>query len=91
MEGQESVSRTQQAVPRLLSSCFFLLASTIGVLGTPMHPANAISGGGKDYAEAKISGKDFSGGDYSSKDFSGVRESEKAPGSCRPQCVPPPL
>jgi hypothetical protein len=38
----------------------------------PVGPAYAISGGGKDYAEAKISGQNFNAGDYSGKDFSGV-------------------
>ncbi|KAH8070217.1 hypothetical protein JL720_11771 [Aureococcus anophagefferens] len=34
-------------------------------------PASAVSGGGKDYAEATIKGQDFSGKTFNNKDFSG--------------------
>jgi uncharacterized protein YjbI with pentapeptide repeats len=34
-------------------------------------PALAVSGGGKDYAEATIKGQDFSGKTFNNKDFSG--------------------
>ncbi len=57
------------ALHRLLSMAPVLL---LGPLASGSSPALAISGGGLDYAEAKIADQDFSGKDLSKKDFSGA-------------------
>ena len=46
-------------------------SASLAVLA-PVDAARAISGGGKDYAEADIKGADFSGQNLNSKDFSGA-------------------
>lgn len=56
------------SIRRLLSFAPILLLGPF--LDVPT--AHAISGGGKDYAEAKITDQDFSGKDLSKKDFSGA-------------------
>lgn len=54
---------------RLVSS---MVAISVAAGGPLQEAANAISGGGKDYATQKLSGN-FHGGDYSNKDFSGCQ------------------
>jgi hypothetical protein len=64
----------RMALPKPVQAASKLLAlSVLGValLGGPLE-VRAISGGGKDFAEAKIEGQDFHGKDYSGKDFSGA-------------------
>lgn len=57
---------------RLLSFAPALLLGPLLPAALDVPSAHAISGGGKDYAEAKIADQDFSGKDYSNKDFSGA-------------------
>ena len=49
-----------------------LVGGAASVLVGGLAPAVAISGGGKDYAEADLRGADFSGQTLNSKDFSGA-------------------
>lgn len=49
-----------------------LAASFLVLLSSAALPANAVSGGGKDYANLDITGQDFANQNYRGKDFSQV-------------------
>ena len=57
---------------RLLSFAPALLLGPLLPAALDVPSAHAISGGGKDYAEAKIADQDFSGQNLVEKDFSGA-------------------
>lgn len=67
-----STSAFLSPLRRLLSFAPALVLGPLLPAALDVPSAHAISGGGKDYAEAKIADQDFSGKDYSNKDFSGA-------------------
>jgi uncharacterized protein YjbI with pentapeptide repeats len=61
--------KTMTRKPPLISLARFAVASTIAINMNSISSALAVSGGGKDFADANLRGQNFNGQSYISKDF----------------------